>query len=111
MSGDHHTDLTAEERLRQLTSEIGGGPATTRKVKEALEMKLLSNELNAKERPKSHHEDKVEETKPAYFVRGSTMLDRESSSASPKVSNTYETSTSTPSLQAKTQVVRSMLDV
>jgi hypothetical protein len=109
MSGDHHTDLTAVERLRQLTSEIGGGPATTRKVKEALEMKLLSNELNAKERPKSDHEDTRGGTKPTYFVRGSTMLEPESSSVGPKVSNTYETST--PSLRAKKQVIRSMLDV
>jgi hypothetical protein len=109
MSGDHHTDITAEERLRQLTSEIGGGPATTKKVKEALEMKLLRNELNAKERRKTDHEGKAEETKPEYFVRGSTMLESESSFVSPKVSNTYETSTPLP--QAKTQVIRSMLDV
>jgi len=109
MSGDHHTDITAEERLRQLTSEIGGGPATTKKVKEAFEMKLLRNELNAKERRKTDHEGKAEETKPEYFVRGSTMLEAESSFVSPKVSNTYETSTPLP--QAKTQVIRSMLDV
>jgi hypothetical protein len=69
----------------------------------------LSNESNAKERQKGDREDKAEETNPTYFVRGSTMLRPEPSSSSPKASNTYETST--PSSRAKTQAIRSMLDV
>ena len=116
MSGDHHSDFTAEERLRQLTSEIGGGPATTRKVEEALEMKLLRNESSANEEWKRNHEGEPAEGKQAYFVRGSTMLESNllASSAKGKRSTTESSDvseTSTRSLQAKPEVIRSMLDV
>jgi hypothetical protein len=116
MSGDHHGDLSPEERLRHLTSDIGGGPATSRKVEEALEMKSLRNELVANEEREGRHEGKKNERKPPYFVRGSTMLQPEKPVSGAKrkervTERSDDSETSAGLLQAKPQVIRSMLDV
>ena len=115
MSGDHHSDPSPEERLRHLTSEVGGGPATTRKVEDALEMKLLRDEMIADERRKRNHEGTAGEGKPAYFVRGSTMLESDSIPGPKKDTSATESSdgsdSSVRSLRAQPQVIRSMLDI
>jgi hypothetical protein len=116
MSGDHHRDLSPEERLRHLTSEIGGGPATSRKVGEALEMKALRNELIANEEIERGREGKKPEREPTYFVRGSTMLQPATPASGAKrkggvLDSTDSSEASSRSLQAKPQVIRSMLDV
>ena len=116
MSGDHHNDLSPEERLRHLTSEIGGGPATMRKVEDALEMKLLKDELSITENRERKHEGKATEGKPAYFVRGSTMLEPDPPPTGAKtkgsgVEFSDGSESPAPSLQAKPQVIRSMLDI
>jgi hypothetical protein len=110
MSGSRHSDLT---RFHHHTSDIGGGPATMRKIDEALEMKALRNELLDDEAGGRILDGKG---KPAYFVRGSTMLrpDTPPSGAKRRGSLTESSDGSEPStrlLQAKPQVVRSMLDV
>jgi Protein of unknown function (DUF2434) len=116
MSGDHHGDLAPEERLRHLTSEIGGGPATSRRIGETLEMVSLRNELVANDEYERRQEGTKSDSKPAYFVRGSTMLEPEATVAVAKRKDTDteasdDSTTSAWSVQAKPQVVRSMLDV
>lgn len=116
MSGDRHIDLTPGERLRHLTSEIGGGPATMRKIDEALEMKTLRNELMENEERERNHDGKKTRNKPAYFVRGSSMLQPDTPVAGAKRRGSVAESsdgseTSARSLRVKPQVVRSMLDV
>ena len=116
MSGDHHNDLSPEERLRHLTSEIGGGRATMRNIEDALEMKLLKDELSMTENRKRNHEGKATEGKPAYFVRGSTMLEPDSPPTGAKRKGSAAdisdgSQSSALSLQTKPQVIRSMLDI
>jgi hypothetical protein len=116
MSSNHHSNPTPEERLQHLTSEIGGGPATTRRVEEALEMKALRNELIKNEEREPRHEGKKMENSSAYFVRGSTMLKSETQLSGAKRKGSVADSSdgsesSARSLQAKQQVVRSMLDI
>ena len=112
MHGDRHANLSAEERLRNHTSEVGGGPATRKGIDDALEMKLLRKELGTvAEQPDGGQSAPVERA-PPYFVRGSTMLEpdlpvRERGNSAQGSENTSPAR----SLQAKPQVVRSMLDV
>jgi hypothetical protein len=116
MSGDHHRILSPEERLRRLTYDIGGGPATYKKVEEALELRALRNELTANEGIGRSHEGKNTGRKPAYFVRGSTMLQPETPASGamrkgsvPDRTDGYKASAR--SVQAKPQVIRSLLNV
>lgn len=116
MSGDRHIDLTPGKRSRHLTSEIGGGPATMRKIDEALEMKALRNELMENAELERNHDGKKSQNKPAYFVRGSSMLQPATPVSSAKRQGSVTESSdgseaSARSLRVKPQVVRSMLDV
>ncbi len=112
MHGDSHVGESAEDRLRHLTSEVAGGPTKRRGFDDAVEMKLLRKELGSEaERPDNNQVTPTERTVP-YFVRGSTMLGpdppaRGRGSNAPNGENTSPAR----SLQAKSQVVRSMLDV
>lgn len=116
MSGQHPTDLTPEDRLRRLPSEIGGGPATTRKVEQALELKALREQLLDNEERGRGHEGKETESKSAYFVRGSSMLRHETPMSNTErhvsvAESSDGSDTSARSLQGNPQYIRSMLDV
>ena len=109
---DSHAGLSAEERLRHLTSEVGGGPATKRGIDYSLEMKALGKELGANEGRADGDGQKYAEEAVPYFVRGSTMLEPDLPIRGRR-SSAQGSDNSSParSLQANPEVVRSMLDV
>lgn len=112
MRGDSHGGLSAEERLRQLTSEVGGGPATSRNIDVALEMKYLRTESDNEDGQSNSNGAKPAEGPPPYFIRGSTMLEPDPSPISAgRSAQDSQNSSPARSLQAKPQVVRSMLDL
>lgn len=118
MYGDGHGNTSADERLRYFASEVGGGPATARRIGEALEMRamraggergeaLLADDEVAKTgigRPIATKHAPEDWTSASQAVTtskpGSTSSDRSD------VSDNSERSH-----QTKAQVVRSMLDI
>lgn len=109
MSGDHH--LTNEQRLKALTTEVGGGRATARNIERAIELGEMPPLPNPEEW-NDDGEDPFRDNGEAQLLGdrrrhpgAESMADSDGSSGRARSERTLSTVGSRP------QQVRSMLDI